>query len=47
MVFMMLMASNQRVMGKLTLPQHLKILGWVATVIMALASIGMLLTAAS
>lgn len=47
MVFMMLMASNQRVMGKLTLPQHLKILGWAATVIMALASIGMLLTAAS
>ena len=47
MVLMMLMASNQRVMGKLTLPQHLKILGWAATVIMALASIGILLTAAS
>ena len=38
MVFMMLMASSQRVMGKLTLPQDLKILAWVATVIMALAS---------
>jgi NRAMP (natural resistance-associated macrophage protein)-like metal ion transporter len=46
MVFMMLMASNQRVMGKLVLPKHLKILGWLATAIMVLASVGMLLTAA-
>jgi Mn2+/Fe2+ NRAMP family transporter len=47
MVFMMLMASNQKVMGKLTLPTYLKILGWAATLIMALAAIGMLLTAGS
>jgi NRAMP (natural resistance-associated macrophage protein)-like metal ion transporter len=46
MVFMMLMACNPTIMGKLTLPQHLKILGWAATLIMALASIGMVLTAA-
>jgi hypothetical protein len=42
---MMLMACNPTIMGKLTLPQHLKILGWAATLIMALASIGMVLTA--
>jgi Mn2+/Fe2+ NRAMP family transporter len=47
MVFMMLMASNQKVMGKLTLPTYLKILGWAATLIMALAAIGMFLTAGS
>jgi NRAMP (natural resistance-associated macrophage protein)-like metal ion transporter len=45
MVFMMLMACNQRVMGNLTLPKHLKILGWAATVIMSLATIGMFLAA--
>ena len=38
MVFMMLMVSNQRVMGKLTLPIYLKILGWAATLIIALAA---------
>jgi hypothetical protein len=31
-------------MGKLTLPPYLKILGWLATAIMALAAVGMLLT---
>ena len=46
MVFMMLMASDQRIMGKLVLSKHLKILGWVATAIMALALLGMLLTVA-
>jgi Mn2+/Fe2+ NRAMP family transporter len=45
MVFMMLMASNKRVMGKLTLPSYLKIFGWAATLIMTLAAIGMFLTA--
>jgi NRAMP (natural resistance-associated macrophage protein)-like metal ion transporter len=47
MVFMMLMANNQKVMGNLTLPTYLKILGWAATLIMALAAIGMFLTAGS
>jgi Mn2+/Fe2+ NRAMP family transporter len=46
MVFMMLIACNPTIMCKLTLPQHLKVLGWAATLIMALASIGMVLTAA-
>ena len=44
MCFMMLLASQRKVMGKLTLPFYLKILGWIATAIMALAVIGMLLT---
>jgi NRAMP (natural resistance-associated macrophage protein)-like metal ion transporter len=43
MCFMMLMASNRRVMGKFVLPIYLRILGWAATLIMALAAIGMLL----
>jgi NRAMP (natural resistance-associated macrophage protein)-like metal ion transporter len=44
MVFMMLMAGNSKVMGKLTLPSYLKVLGWAATLIMTLAAIGMFLT---
>jgi Mn2+/Fe2+ NRAMP family transporter len=43
MCFMMLMASNRKVMGKLTLPLYLQILGWTGTAIMALAAVGMLL----
>ena len=42
MCFLMLMASNRRVMGKFVLPIYLRILGWAATLIMALAAIGML-----
>jgi NRAMP (natural resistance-associated macrophage protein)-like metal ion transporter len=44
MCFMMLLASRSKVMGKLTLPFYLKILGWLATAIMALAAIGVVLT---
>ena len=43
MCFMMLMASNRKVMGKFTLPLYLPILGWAGTAIMALAAVGMLL----
>jgi NRAMP (natural resistance-associated macrophage protein)-like metal ion transporter len=46
MCFMMLLASHPKIMGKLTLPLYLKILGWLATGIMALAATGMLLTSA-
>jgi NRAMP (natural resistance-associated macrophage protein)-like metal ion transporter len=46
MCFMMLLASHPKIMGKLTLPCYLKILGWLATGIMALAAAGMLLTSA-
>ena len=44
MCFTMLLASRRKVMGKFTLPIYLKILGWLATGIMALAAVGMLLT---
>jgi NRAMP (natural resistance-associated macrophage protein)-like metal ion transporter len=43
MCIMMLMASNRKVMGKLTLPLYLKVLGWAAAMIMALSAAGMLL----
>jgi NRAMP (natural resistance-associated macrophage protein)-like metal ion transporter len=44
MCFMILLASRRKVMGGLTLPFYLKILGWFATAIMAVAAAGMLLT---
>jgi NRAMP (natural resistance-associated macrophage protein)-like metal ion transporter len=45
MCFMMLMASNKKVMGKFALPTYLRILGWGATLIMAISAVGMLLPA--
>jgi NRAMP (natural resistance-associated macrophage protein)-like metal ion transporter len=45
MCFMMLMASNREVMGKLVLPRTLKIAGWIATGIMFFAAAGMIFTA--
>jgi NRAMP (natural resistance-associated macrophage protein)-like metal ion transporter len=42
MALMMFMASSRKVMGEFILPTYLKILGWVSTVIMALAALGML-----
>jgi NRAMP (natural resistance-associated macrophage protein)-like metal ion transporter len=42
MCFLMLMASNRKVMGQLVLPRYLKIFGWCATAIMGLAALGML-----
>jgi NRAMP (natural resistance-associated macrophage protein)-like metal ion transporter len=44
MCFMILLASQSKVMGKLILPFYLKILGWFATAIMVMAAAGMLLT---
>jgi NRAMP (natural resistance-associated macrophage protein)-like metal ion transporter len=44
MVFMMLLARNPKVMGKLTLPASLHAAGWVATVVMVLVSMGMFAT---
>jgi Mn2+/Fe2+ NRAMP family transporter len=44
MCFMILLASRRKVMGKFTLPWYLKTLGWLATIIMAVAAAGMLLT---
>ena len=42
MGLMMFMASSRKVMGKFVLPSYLKIFGWLATLIMALAASGML-----
>jgi NRAMP (natural resistance-associated macrophage protein)-like metal ion transporter len=44
MCFMLLLASRRKVMGELTLPWYLKILGWLATAIMAVAAVGMVVT---
>jgi Mn2+/Fe2+ NRAMP family transporter len=44
MCFMMLLASRRKVMSEFVLPMYLKILGWLATAVMALAAAGMLLT---
>jgi Mn2+/Fe2+ NRAMP family transporter len=44
MCFLMLMASNPQVIGKLHLPLYLRAVGWAAAGIMALAAIGMFLT---
>ena len=44
MVFMMLMSSRRKIVGKLNLPFYLKAVGWAGTAIMALAAIGMLMT---
>ena len=42
MAVMMLMATNPKVMGRLVLPRSLRIGGWVATGVMALAVVGMI-----
>jgi Mn2+/Fe2+ NRAMP family transporter len=39
----MILTSQREIMGKLTLPLYLRILGWSAAAIMALAAVGMLL----
>jgi Mn2+/Fe2+ NRAMP family transporter len=40
MAVMMLISANPRVMGRLTLPRGMFVLGWAATAIMAIATIG-------
>lgn len=42
MAVIMLLATNRRVMGELTLPAPLAIAGWIATAVMALAAIAFL-----
>jgi NRAMP (natural resistance-associated macrophage protein)-like metal ion transporter len=44
MILMMLLASRPKVMGRFTLSRGLKIVGWAATAVMALAAVGMLAT---
>ncbi len=40
MAILMLLASNGRVMGRLTLPWHMQVGGWLSTAVMVAASIG-------
>ena len=44
MVILMLMSANRAVVGKFVLPPYLRIIGWIATAIMFLASLGFLAT---
>jgi len=44
MVVTMRMAANRKVMGEFTLPPSLRVMGWVATAVMAAASAGLFLT---
>lgn len=44
MVVMMLISSNTRIMGRLTISWRLRIAGWIATVAMAAASVALFVT---
>lgn len=44
MVVIMTLASRKKVMGKFTLPLRLKVLGWSATVVMTVVTVGMFAT---
>ena len=44
MVMIMLLANNTRAMGVFTLPLLLKLAGWLATIVMVAATVGMLAT---
>jgi Mn2+/Fe2+ NRAMP family transporter len=44
MVVMMLMTTNRKVMGRFTLSRYLRVTGWLATGLMAAATVGLVLT---
>lgn len=44
MVMMMLMATNRKVMKQFTISRRLRIMGWLATAVMSLATIGLFVT---
>ena len=44
MVVTMRMAMNRKVMGKFTLPPYLRVVGWIATLVMLAGSIGLFAT---
>jgi len=43
MAVMMVIAMNRRIMGQLTLPRPMLVVGWLATAVMALATVGFFL----
>lgn len=45
MVLLMIMSANQLIVGKFSLTPYLRVMGWTATTIMFLASLGFLLSA--
>jgi NRAMP (natural resistance-associated macrophage protein)-like metal ion transporter len=44
MAVIMIMASSRKVMGKLVIPPYLKVMGWIATLVMLCACIGVFFT---
>lgn len=40
MAVIMLIAVNRRIMGRLTLPSSMRIVGWLATAVMAVVTVG-------
>ena len=44
MVLIMLIATRERIMGRFVIPLHLRVLGWLATGVMASAALAMLVT---
>lgn len=44
MVMLMLMSGNKKVMGKFTISKGMKFMGWLSTLVMVLAAIGLFLT---
>jgi Mn2+/Fe2+ NRAMP family transporter len=43
MAVMMVIAMNARIMGRLTLPRPMLVVGWLATAVMALAAVAFFL----
>jgi Mn2+/Fe2+ NRAMP family transporter len=41
---MMVLTQNPKIMGKFTLPPYLRWVGWLATAVMLLASLGLIIT---
>ncbi|MDP4174208.1 MAG: divalent metal cation transporter [Bacteroidota bacterium] len=44
MIIMMLMSSNKKVMGEFTISRSLKIMGWISTIVMLLAALGLIIS---
>jgi Mn2+/Fe2+ NRAMP family transporter len=44
MIVIMFMAANSKVMGQFTIPLWLRVTGWIATIVMLAASIGLFAT---
>jgi Mn2+/Fe2+ NRAMP family transporter len=44
MIVMMIMTSNEKIMGKFIVTGSLRIVGWIATAVMAAAAVAMAVT---